>query len=63
MASGRESNEADQKWWVPLTHTYPGGDFENTYSKDWISPEDSSKKLSGMPSGNTPVIFNVQETG
>lgn len=61
----RKNDEPEYKWWVPLTHAAPGGDFENTYPMNWLKPKtpDSSIKVSGMPDKNTPVVFNLQQTG
>ena len=48
------------KWWVPITFTEPGTAFDNTYSKTWIRPEDSSVRVDGLPAPDVPAIFNVQ---
>ena len=51
------------QWWVPLTYTVPSGDFNDTYPKVWLKPFEGEKRISGMPAAETPVIFNIQETG
>eukprot|EP00095_Tigriopus_kingsejongensis_P012300 maker-scaffold692_size110616-snap-gene-0.19 protein:Tk12300 transcript:maker-scaffold692_size110616-snap-gene-0.19-mRNA-1 annotation:"aminopeptidase n" len=60
-----EGDDHIYKWWVPVTFASAQDEasFEDTYAKDWLRPDDGSKKISGMPDGNTAVIFNVQETG
>ena len=60
-ASGKDTH--DYKWWVPITFTTPGGDFSDTYAKEWLRPDERSKRVTGLPDDRTPVIFNVQETG
>jgi len=51
------------RWWVPITFAAVGGDFNNTDPKGWLSEDEESKQMAGMPSRDTAVIFNVQETG
>jgi len=59
-----KSTKSESRWWVPLTYTTPGlGNFNDTYNKDWLSDKQWSKQLDDMPDRNTPVIFNVQQTG
>jgi hypothetical protein len=41
----------------------PGGNFSNTFSSVWMKPNEKQKQIQGMPDKNTPVVFNVQETG
>ena len=53
----------DYQWWVPITFTSPGGDFEKTYSEIWLKPNENKKKISDLPNRNKAVIFNVKETG
>ena len=50
-------------WWVPLTYSDPENGFNNTYNKEWLSPQKLSNKFNNMPPTNKPVIFNVQQTG
>ncbi len=52
------------EWWVPITHASPGtGGFDVTYAKTWLRPGGGPQKVSGMPNRDTPVVFNVQQTG
>ena len=52
------------QWWVPITFTSPREGFENTYNNNlWLQPDEGEKEIEEMPSSNTPVIFNVQQTG
>ena len=53
----------DYRWWIPITHTTPNGNWENTYNEIWMDKSEKRKKINDMPDRNTPVIFNVQETG
>ena len=53
----------DYMWWIPITFTFPGGDFENTKNSIWMSNTEKSKEISNLPDDDTPVIFNIQETG
>ena len=41
----------------------PGGNFSNTYNSIWMTSLDKTKSIDGLPDADTPVIFNVQETG
>jgi len=50
-------------WWIPLTFTTPGNTFDNTYSEHWVREGEDSKDLQDMPDRDTPVIFNIQQTG
>merc|ERR1719219_1183701 len=50
-------------WWIPITFTAPGGGFSNTKNAIWMSNTEKSKELLDMPDDDTPVIFNIQETG
>merc|ERR1719266_2949051 len=50
-------------WWIPITFTSPGGDFENTKNSIWMSNTEKSKEILDMPDDDTAVIFNIQETG
>ena len=55
--------EGGLSWWVPLTFSGPGAGFNTTYSKLWLGPDEGTKVVTGMPEGEQPVIFNVQQTG
>jgi len=57
------SEDEDYKWWIPITFTYPGGDFSNTYSNIWMKENQRNIQVSELPHQDTAVIFNVQETG
>jgi len=58
----RKGEPSSEMWWIPITHTHPGGDFNNTKNTIWLSNKEKSKTIEGMPN-NKPVIFNIQETG
>lgn len=53
----------DYMWWIPITFTKPGGDFSATKNSIWMSDKEKSKVITGLPNSNTPVIFNLKETG
>ena len=55
--------EEGTKWWIPITFVQPGGNFSNTYNSIWMTSDEKSKSIEGLPDADTPVIFNVQETG
>ena len=50
-------------WWVPLTFTGPGAGFSNTYNRLWLRPDTAAMEVQEMPDAETPVIFNIQQTG
>lgn len=52
-----------ETWWIPVTFTSPGGNFNNTYNNIWMSDDERTKQVDGMPQENTAVIFNLQQTG
>ena len=58
-----QDDEYDLSWWVPLTFTDPKSGFNNTYSKLWLEPDAEAKEVVQMPDSDSPVIFNVQQTG
>ena len=58
-----QDDEYDLSWWVPLTFTDPKSGFNNTYSKLWLEPDAEAKQVAQMPDSDSPVIFNVQQTG
>jgi len=60
---GGKDDEYDLSWWVPLTFTDPKSGFNNTYSKLWLEPDAEAKEVAQMPDSDSPVIFNVQQTG
>ena len=53
----------EYSWWIPLTFASPNQGFDTTYSKEWLAEGKRSRKISGMPGKDTPVVFNVQQTG
>jgi len=57
------SEDKKYSWWIPLTFTTPGNTFDNTYSEHWVREGEDSKDMQGMPDRDTPVIFNIQQTG
>jgi len=61
MKKGGEDKK--YSWWIPLTFTTPGNTFDNTYSEHWVREGEDSKDMQGMPDRDTPVIFNIQQTG
>ena len=63
LGEPKEDEDHDYKWWIPLNYATPGGDFLDTDTKIWMSAEEKNKTVSGLPENDTPVIFNVQETG
>ena len=51
-------------WWIPLTMAEPGlENFDNTYNKEWLRAGQQSRRLTGLPAPDQPVVFNVQQTG
>ena len=65
MASGRVDGKppTNQTWWIPLSYAQPGGNFNDTKPKKWMTPEEESVEIDGLPEGDKPVIFNVQQKG
>jgi hypothetical protein len=57
------SDSHEYRWWVPITFTTPGGNFDDTFNRVWMAPTDKTKTISQLPSKDKAVIFNVQETG
>lgn len=57
------SSKKTFRWWVPLTYTAPGGDFNDTRVKAWLTEKEASKRVEGLPAKDVPVVFNIQETG
>ncbi|XP_040569866.1 aminopeptidase N isoform X2 [Lepeophtheirus salmonis] len=63
--NGKSNDTHNYSWWIPLTFTTPGRDFDNTYNEAWLKKDEKSKQIN-LPidiKANTPVIFNIQETG
>jgi len=59
----KTGEEKKYSWWIPLTFSSPGSSFDNTYSEHWMKEGEEKKDMTGMPAKDTPVIFNVQQTG
>jgi len=57
------SDTGDYKWWIPVTFTKPGGNFNKTYNKIWMKDSEKVKVISDLPERNEAAIFNVQQTG
>jgi len=54
----------NSSWWIPLTMAGPGlENFDNTYNKEWLRAGQGSRRLTGLPAPDQPVVFNVQQTG
>jgi aminopeptidase N len=58
-----QTQSSESRWWVPVTYTRPGGDFNNTYNNVWLSDKQWSRQLNDMPAKDTASIFNIQQTG
>lgn len=63
LVGEKKTTQKELRWWVPLTFTDPNTGFNNTYNKEWLRPDGKSRTLEAMPAEDTPVIFNVQQTG
>ena len=37
--------------------------FSNTYNSLWLAPDTEAMEVKEMPDAETPVIFNIQQTG
>ena len=37
--------------------------FTNTYNSLWLAPDTEAMEVKEMPDAETPVIFNIQQTG
>ena len=48
---------------MPITFAPAGGNFNDTKTKTWLSKDEESVTVSGLPNSRTAVVFNVQETG
>jgi len=60
-----KDQESKYSWWIPITFTEPGPaiNFNDTTNDLWLAKDQKSKTLRSMPDKDTPVIFNVQQTG
>ena len=61
--SENNKDKHNYMWWIPVTFTAAGGDFENTKNEIWMSNTEKTKSIDGLPDADTPVIFNIKETG
>lgn len=61
----KSKDDHDYKWWVPITHDYEGGDFDNTQDTFWLSPTkpEATLDLSANDDKHKALIVNVQQTG
>jgi aminopeptidase N len=52
------------RWWIPISYTTSGGNFENTKNSVWMSPEEATvlATFSNLDQ-DAPLIINVQQTG
>ena len=52
-------------WWVPVSYTTSreAPDAASTKPIDWITNNETSKTISGIPATAQWIIFNVQQTG
>ncbi|KAF2365599.1 Peptidase M1 membrane alanine aminopeptidase N-terminal [Trinorchestia longiramus] len=65
-ATGEEDEYTDEdlRWWIPITFTdqrYPS--FEHTRPRTWLRPQDDELSVTGLPSLDKWVVFNLQQTG
>lgn len=52
----------EYRWWVPITWvSQDNPDFSQTQASDWMSDTDVTLSISGLPSSDSWVIFNVQQ--
>ena len=53
------------RWWVPISYTVAGGNFNRTDNWLWLSPQDESKSfvLADIKDPTQTLIFNVQHLG
>jgi len=58
-----QTQSSESRWWVPITYTSPGQDFNKTYNNIWLSDKQWSLELKDMPNKDEATIFNVQQTG
>ena len=63
MTKQLPTDTRDYKWWIPITFTTPGGNWNDTYNKVWMKDSEKIKIIDGLPNKNEAAIFNVQETG
>ena len=62
-----EAEESELKWFVPLTWTTKSDaptEFENTTTKEWLLPNETSKQIPNIEiKPDEWIIFNNLETG
>ena len=52
------------RWWIPISYTTPGGNFQNTKNSAWMSPEEANVVMTFSNLGeDAALIINVQQTG
>ncbi|RXG71853.1 hypothetical protein Avbf_01373 [Armadillidium vulgare] len=57
------SDKAKYKWWIPITYTsQPNPSFENTSTKVWMSPSETTKTIQNAAIGNW-IIVNLNQVG
>ena len=59
------SDKHDYKWWIPITFTTPGGNFNVTKNTVWMSNKQESISVGSTdwPDSKTALVFNVQQNG
>ncbi|XP_059089638.1 aminopeptidase N-like [Tigriopus californicus] len=58
-----KSSQFDYKWWVPISYTTAGGDFQDTRNEFWLTPSDNGPKTFDISASESDaIIVNVQQT-
>ena len=53
-----------ERWWIPITRTRPGGNFDYTYNHHaWMDPEREEVPIFCLLEHGSGIILNVQQTG
>ena len=63
---GTKNLNADSKWWVPLTYcvVIEGKKIDVEIKEThWLKPHEPLLTLENLPDSDTPVIFNLKQTG
>lgn len=55
-------DETEYTWWIPITYTSKTVPNQDTYPTEWIKPNEQLD-ITGLPTAENWVIFNVHETG
>ncbi|KAK7075138.1 hypothetical protein SK128_009536 [Halocaridina rubra] len=66
LAISKENSTNNQTylWWVPLNYASAADpDFTNTNPLVWMKSNESAITVSGLPSKDKWVVFNIQQTG